>query len=391
MKKILFVHDHLFYDLNGKIYSSGGLSRTVWERFENFYDEIEVIARGKKISEPVPGLVETEHKKVKFNLLYEVSGGKDYYTKADIIKNKLEKSVIKSDRVVIRLPSSIGLYCVEICKKHKIKYVSEVVGCIWDSTWNYGSLLGKIIAPYLYFKTKKAIRNSLACMYVTQFFLQKRYPNSSNLNIYASNVIIDDFEQSVLENHINLLNSEKNSLNLGLIGFLNAKYKGFDVAIKALRNVIDQSGLNIKLYIVGGGDDKYVKGLIKQYNLDENVIIVGRLKAGEEVFRFLDTLDIYIHPSKQEGLPRSVIEAMGRGCPVLASSIAGIPELLDNEFLHKPGDYNKLSEQIISIIKDKNQLIEMSKKNFSKSKEYTNEILTERRFNYWSKISKIEN
>ena len=52
---------------------------------------------------------------------------------------------------------------------------------------------------------------------------------------------------------------------------------------------------------------------------------------------YYDSIDIYVQPSKQEGLPRAVIEAMSRGCPVLGTDIAGIPELIQERCLFKKG------------------------------------------------------
>lgn len=114
-----------------------------------------------------------------------------------------------------------------------------------------------------------------------------------------------------------------------------------------------------------------------------NGLYRGQLASGDEVFNYLDELDIYLHPSKQEGLPRSVIEAMSRGCPVLASTVAGIPELLDEKYLHQPGDYKTLAEHLIHYLSDQNALLEMSKANFHKAKEYTAPVLNERRTQFW--------
>ena len=53
------------------------------------------------------------------------------------------------------------------------------------------------------------------------------------------------------------------------------------------------------------------------------------------MFELLDECDIYLQPSLQEGLPRSVIEAMSRGCACIGAATAGIPELLESEYVVK--------------------------------------------------------
>ena len=97
------------------------------------------------------------------------------------------------------------------------------------------------------------------------------------------------------------------------------------------------------------------------------------------MFEFLDKLDIYLHPSLTEGLPRALIEAMSRGCPALASSAGGIPELLNDKYLHQPGDYKELSKQIKNYSIEKEKLLLMADENFTKAKEYTKLILDSRR------------
>lgn len=58
----------------------------------------------------------------------------------------------------------------------------------------------------------------------------------------------------------------------------------------------------------------------------------------DKIFEWLDTIDIYIQPSYQEGLCRSVVEAMSRACPVICSDACGERELANEKFIFKRGD-----------------------------------------------------
>ena len=62
----------------------------------------------------------------------------------------------------------------------------ELVGCAWDSFWNHG-LAGKILAPYLFMRTKREVKRAPFVVYVTSEFLQKRYP-TRGVNTNISNV-----------------------------------------------------------------------------------------------------------------------------------------------------------------------------------------------------------
>src|SRR5690606_35280766 len=114
----------------------------------------------------------------------------------------------------------------------------------------------------------------------------------------------------------------------------------------------------------------------------------GKLKSGSEIFNFLDHIDIYIHPSLTEGLPRAVIEAMSRACPVLVSNAGGLPELVNLEFVHKAGDFTVLYQSIKSLGSNKEKLMQSAKQNYLKSKIYDNKFLEQKRSNFITQIVK---
>lgn len=382
--KGLFIHDHIFYKFNNQHYSPGGLPSLVWERYLDHVDTLTVISRGKINKDFPSGMILSEKDKVSFNLFYNVKGGIDYYKHKSDIKSKLEEEIMKSDFIIIRMPSTIGSFAADICNKKGKKYITEVVGCAWDSNWNYGSLMVKSQAIYRFLKMKQIVSKSIGSIYVTKNFLQSRYPNK-NITSHASNVQIENQNEDSLTNHLLLLQREKEFYKFGIIGNLNIKYKGYDVAFNALSK-LSRDGVKFTFYLVGGGNQDYVKKLIKTYNLESYVDIIGRLESGRKVFDFLDSLDLYIHPSKQEGLPRAVIEAMSRACPVLASSVAGVPELIASKYLHKPGDSDKLYHDIKKVLNEEYHIEEMAENNFKNSKDYNIEILRKRRYVFFSKM-----
>src|SRR5690606_32019339 len=101
---------------------------------------------------------------------------------------------------------------------------------------------------------------------------------------------------------------------------------------------------------------------------------------------------LYIQPSMTEGLPRGVIEAMARGCPIVASNVGGIPELIDEGKIYRPKDDHHLTNLINEHLNDANELVHMSKQNFGRSKEYTFENINDRRYKFFNEIKdKIKN
>lgn len=382
MIKALFTHISTLYKVGTQYYSSGRLPSSTWSRYFKSIDHLQVVTRGEKRNSK-DGLTLSSCKNVSFDLLYEIKGGKDYFTKKGIIKKKLKKHIQSVDIVILRAPSAFATEGAKICKEYNKPYITEVVGCSWDSLWNYGNITGKILALRGDLNQKKVVKNSTASLYVTRYFLQNRYPSNAQITTYASNVEIPKTKKQVKTNHIANFKEkdEYKNYKIGQIGNIAIKYKGFDVALKALYFLKKQNpDFHFKFYMVGGGDSSFIKNVIEKYNLQKETEIVGRLESGEKgIFKFLDTLDLSIQPSKTEGLPRATIEAMSRACPVLASNAGGIPELISGKYLHNPGDHKKLTKDLVNILPDLDQRIEMAEENFKKAKEYTRPILSKRR------------
>lgn len=387
--KALFIHDHPFIknEETGSLYTSGNLNSELWERYLKHFDTIAVIGRCK-IEENTSRYHYAEKDKVTFKLFTDVSGGIDYFKKRKQIEKRLAEEINQHDVIIMRFPATISTFAAEYCIKYNISYIAEVVGCSWDANWNYGGVAPKLIAPYSYLKMKRAVKHAAAAIYVTEKFLQKRYPTLAKVTTSASNVIIKEVHDEILPKRLEMIESYKqsNQIRIGVIGNIAVKYKGYDILLKAVSNVPSELRQRIQIDFVGGGNPEYLKGLIEKYKLEENSTILGKLKAGNEIFDFLDKIDIYVHPSKQEGLPRVVIEAMSRACPVLASSVAGTPELLSARFLHSPGDYNKLAQDIIKVVTDSKLMKTMAEDNFARSKNYLFSVLEERRETFFEEF-----
>jgi len=385
--KILFIHDHIFtYNTKDeKYYSSGGLINSNWNRYLQSFNEVTVVARGRKNSN-TENLKLSSAPRVKFDLLFEISGGFNYYLYYRCIREKIITNINNTDLIVLRMPSNLGYFTAKILKKYNKPYVVEVVGCAWDSYYNYGSLYIKALAPFRFFRMKEIVKNSLGVTYVTKEFLQNRYPYYGKLRSFYSNVELKIPEKSILDHRLKKIktNADKPIKKVGIIGNISVKYKGFDIALKALKKI---NKPEIILLIVGGGDKTWVSKLISKLGLENQVKLVGSIQGGEKIFEFIDDLDLLIHPSKQEGLPRVVIEALSRGCPVLASSVAGIPELIADDYLHKPGDYVSLSKQMNLVIQNDQILSKMAKDNFEKAKNYYPDVLEARRNKFFFDIS----
>lgn len=287
----------------------------------------------------------------------------------------LEQNMEKADILFIRLPSFIGNIAVKLAKKLNKPYIVEMVGCPWDSLWNH-SMKGKMIAPYMWRTTRQHLKDAKYVVYVTNEFLQNRYPTNGE-SVNCSNVELPQTEDSVLDSRIKKIHTSEEKIIIGTAAALNVRYKGQQYIIEAISK-LKREGIKCEYQLVGWGDSSYLKEKAKQFKVEDCIKFVGTLPH-EEVFSWIDNIDIYAQPSRQEGLPRALIEAMSRGCPAIGAKSGGIPELLEKEYVFSNKKTN--IDEICSIIRsyNKEKMLKQAKRNFMEAKQYNKESIQKRR------------
>jgi glycosyltransferase involved in cell wall biosynthesis len=190
--------------------------------------------------------------------------------------------------------------------------------------------------------------------------------------------VISKRKQGVRE----LADGLKRPVRLGFAGSLEVHYKGADVLIKALAICLRQ-GLFLEAHLAGDGRSRSeFEALAQKLGVSSAAHFHGHIPAGKAVVEFLDSIDIFVMPSRTEGLPRTLLEAMARGCPCIASSVGGIPELLPPEALVSASDAKQLATAIHQYISQPLLMVRMIERNADIARRYRPEVLREaqRRF-----------
>jgi len=82
------------------------------------------------------------------------------------------------------------------------------------------------------------------------------------------------------------------------------------------------------------------------------------LGAREDVHECLAALDLFVLPSLHEGMGRVLLEAMAVGCPVVATRVGGIPDIVEDGttgLLVPPRDERALAEAILTLLRDRSR------------------------------------
>lgn len=384
--KLLFVHDHFFQKYGDEVYSDK-FPYEVFSRYLEKFDEVYVWGRVEVLPNKPEKSSIASGERVFFKFGDNISSLKSFFGYRKKIRAELEKQIDEVDAVAVRLPSEYGLMAADIALKNKKPWSVEVVGCVWDALWNYGGIKSKLYASVAYLRMKNTVRKARFALYVTSEFLQDRYPAKNGaVTTSISNVEISVSDYEVLNKRLSKI-EQKNDKGfvLGTIGSLKTKYKGVQVGIKALHEILDKIP-DVEFRVLGKGYTSPYKKLAKNLNVEENVYFDGSLPSGDPVMKWLDEIDIYIHPSLTEGLPRALIEAMSRGCPAVGSSVGGIPELIEQKYLHKPKDHKKLADDLLGLMRNNELMKRVATRNFQNSKQYSKSVLDNRRAVYLEKF-----
>ncbi|WP_407425075.1 glycosyltransferase family 4 protein [Treponema sp.] len=374
MIKGLFCHYLPIYkDIDGN-YCSTTLTNDLFSRYFCVVDELYVATRvypiNKTYSEAHQELINL--KNVNIIEFPNLSNLKGFFLELPKARKKIQQIAKNMDLIFIR-GGVIALLGVTAARKLHKPYLIECAGCAWDEYWNY-SFSGKIIAPYMEYRAKKDTKNASHVIYVTEKWLQNRYPtNGKHTN--ASNVILNAIDDNALTKRLEKITTfDHKNIHIGTTGGVGNKAKGQQFVIEAISKLSQK--YNITYELVGSGDNTYLLNMAKKFNVEDKVVFKGQL-THEEVLEWLDSLDFYIQPSMQEGLPRALIEAMSRACPAIGSTTAGIPELLEPQYIFKRGKVKDLI-RVMNYSFD-NELREIVERNFLKSKEYQIDNLNKRR------------
>jgi glycosyltransferase involved in cell wall biosynthesis len=384
---VLFCHDHRFIvGPDGAVYSRGQFSEAIVARYERGFGELRIAARTK----PVPSPFDSS----RFNRVFtdstrlvalpNLSNAKSLIFKDAAASRELEDVMRSVDAVVVRLPSEIGLLAGDVARRLRKPLITEVVGCAWDGLMSHSGLTARAYASLALRRMRRAVARSDWTLYVTERFLQRRYPSYGE-QVSVSNVQLPPRDETLLARRLGRI--RKGPLVLGMVAAMFHNEKRVDIAIRAAARAV-QRGADLRLEVAGPGETAALETLAASLGLADRIRFLGALPHGEPLFSFLDGVDVYVQTSFQEGLPRALIEAMSRALPALGSDAGGTNELLDREWLHTRGDHAGLAGQLLQL-RDPKLRVRLATKSFERAADFEAAVLDTRRSAFWTRFRAV--
>ena len=140
--------------------------------------------------------------------------------------------------------------------------------------------------------------------------------------------------------------------------------KGYEYFVSAAA-IIAKKHPNVKFLIVGNGilKEKIEKEILK-LGIKDNFIFAG-LVPPSEIYKYISLMNILVHLSLREGLPRAVVQALASGKPAIGYELDGTPEVIINGktgYIVKPKEIDAVANAALKLIENPKLAEKMGKK-----------------------------
>jgi glycosyltransferase involved in cell wall biosynthesis len=382
------LEDHLWRGADGHFHIDGPAGYSTWSKLLDAFDEVLLLARvGKRNGPSVEG-VPIDGRSVSVRDLPDYSGPVQYLLSLPELRCKVRRAVTECEASILRVPGLIARLAWQEIRRIQKNYAVEVLGDPWDAL-GPGTMSGFFRPAYRQVATrnmKEICRGAVAALYWNGSVLPRRYPPAKeSYSAVAPSVVVSSgyaagdhlAERSRrMDEWTSFANTAGTKcLRVGFVGSFAQLYKGPDTLLRAASLCL-QRGLDFQVLFVGEGRYRpTMERLAQQLSISDKIKFVGQLTFGNAIFDFLDSVDLFAMPSRAEGLPRALLEAMARGCPCIGSNVGGIPELLAAEDLVPPNDHKALARKIMEVTADPERMKAMSARNLARAKEFDAEVL----------------
>ncbi len=371
--------DHRFRRTpDGVIWSMTSFTYPFWQRYLSVFDQVQVLARIQSVDAPAANWTRADGPSVTFLPVPYYHGPLQYVQKMRQVKQTIGQAMDVAEAVVLRVQGQVASCARPFLRRSGHPYAVEVVGDPYDAfTSGY---VTHPLRPFLQWwlprRMGEQCAGAAAAAYVTAFALQRRYPPATNaFSTHYSSIVLEenDFASAPKQAEIT-----QTTFKLITVSTLDNLSKGADTLIEALALCVS-NGLDVTLTIVGGGT--YQPPLAQQaveLGIAERIHFCGWVSAGADVHAQLDQADLFVLPSRQEGLSRATIEAMARGLPCIATTIGGTAELLPIDDLVAPNDPTSLAAKIGEMVTSPERMRAQAADNLAKAHHYGREALQKR-------------
>jgi len=370
---------------DGRIWTQAMFGAGFFARYLRVFDGVTIAARVRDVPTLVGDWQAVEGPGIAFAPLPFYHGPLAYLRRQRELRRAALAAVDPQAALILRVASPIAGLMGRAIRSQRHPFACEVVCDPWDVFGPQG--VRHLLRPYLRWHFTRQMRQqcatACAVAYVTERTLQHRYPTAANAPSFGVSDVelspaafVDQPRAAAIDGPFRVL----------LVGSLAQLYKGPDVLLRALARCVG-SGLDVHGTFIGDGQFRgQIETLAQELGLTARCRFLGQLSAGTAVRAELDRADLFVLPSRTEGLPRALVEAMARGLSCVASAVGGIPELLPADCLVQPGDDQALATAISVRARDGGRRMREGSLNLARARDFADHRLDAKRLAFYRAV-----
>lgn len=386
MARLLLSCDDYIFRYRGNYYFKSQEWADFYQRYLRIFEELRICNRVIEEDSLKVGRIRVDDKRIEIRPLPIFHGPLEYAKSYFAVGRAMKSAVIGCDAAILRLPSTVAQRLSGQVIKAGIPYATEVVFDAGDGAETAKNVFERLLWRIIHKKMQDICRNADGVSCVTEKYLQGSY-YSAKLNHFTSHYSTLALNKSFFSSPRSypskkILTIAHVDLQIGL-----HSRKGTDIIIQALSKLKNQ-GIIVNVAFAGDDWDNSAERILeyaKEYDIDGQVTCPGFLSR-KELDDFLEKSDLFVLPTRAEGLPRAIIEAIAKGLPTVTTPASGNPELISKEWLVDFDDVDGYAEKIKCLVQDKELYERVSRENYNHSLKYESSILQKRRDLFYSQL-----
>ncbi len=246
---------------------------------------------------------------------------------------KIRKIINKVHPNLVYAHFTTGIFPSILFKKRNIQYWGTFHGLGINASSGFRKIIFSIVELFSFYRLDRIfVINKKDFEFVNKKFKAKTFKyNSCGVGCDIDRFNVQNFSES---------DKSKLKLDLNIDGKFVITYtgrfvqfKGFDLVYHSFIELVNEFPDKFALVLIGGKDPIHITGLSEieenDLNINPNIVNVG---FSSEVNKYLSISDVFLFPSRKEGLPVCIVESLSMGVPVVTLDERGNSDVITNNF-----------------------------------------------------------
>lgn len=387
-KTLLVVLEQHFVRSGADVYTDVQCDEAFWDRYLEVFDHLIVCGRMREATpeDDLAHMLHSSREGVEFFGMPDFMGAAGPVKNYPGIKRALTECLERADAAIFRMPSPISMVAYPIIKKSGIPWAGEMM-MNPRTAYSKESMrhpLQPVIQGFITRQTKQACLDANGVSYVTSHVLQDEYPCKTTLGrggFTASYSTINLGDECF--SMASWGDRRPDTVTLSHTGKMSDDRKGHAIFIEAVAKLRER-GIDARGILIGDGPRRGdFEALASSLGVADHCDFVGWKSGFGEVQDELSRAHFFVMPTKSEGLPRAVIEAMATGLICLGNDVDGMPELLPEECLTYKNMADEYADGVVALLDNWDHALEIRRELFEKAHEYRSDVLSKRRADFY--------